>query len=264
MRLFRTTVLMGLLGAAAYFAAHARPDEADAGKGRLSSAVEVCPSFTPKAPQFLAVADLEKSQEVLLALIRANIPLAVAGRSVAIDGQIWASGNNFLEFHDRPSITLGVQITDFQLGPHEEGPIRWTGSFTTNVQGAVHLKKMLARIGSHNTVAVRKDGVSVAFAINLFSVANKWASGKVDLLSPTEVPVTINASLWGIGIGHPIAVPVPVGPVLEFAFDTQSAIDFSGTRFELRPVRSDAGKEHSFCVIGSLTGQKIQEAARNN
>lgn len=257
MRLFRTTVLVGLLGAAAYFAAHARPDETETENGRLSSVVDICPSFKPEAPQFLAVADLEKLQEVLLGLIRANIPLDVTGRSVSIDGQIWASGNNFLEFHDNPSITLRVQVTNFHLGSHEEGPIRWLGSLTTNVQGAVHLKKMLARIGSHNTVAVRKDEVSISFAISLFSVPGKWASGKVDLLSPTEVPVTINASLWGIGIGHPIAVPVPVGPVLDFAFDTEGVIDVSGTRFELRPVRSDAGKEHSFCVVGSLTGQRI-------
>jgi hypothetical protein len=260
MRLIRNTVLAGLLGGAAFFAAYAHPDVTDIEGGKLSSVLENCPSFKPEAPQFLAVVDLEKSKKVLLGLIGANIPLKVTGHSVTIDGQIWASGNHFLEFHDNPSVTLSALLTDFRLGSLEAGPLRWQGSLVANVQGAVHLKKMLARIGSHNTVSVSKDAVSVGFAISLFSAPGKWISGRVDLLSPTEVPVTANTSLWGIDIGHPMSVPVPVGTVLDFAFDTERIVDVSGTRFEMKPVRSDAGKQHSYCVVVSLTAQEFNLA----
>lgn len=256
MRLLNTAVLVVVVGAVSYLVAHAHPERPE--PPQKSTLADQCAQFNPGAQQVLVVLDKDILQQAMQVVLKSNLPAKLSGKSVGIDGQIWASGDNFLEFHDNPSITFSAVVKSFELSEIVNGPppllLKWKGRLAADVEGAVRLKKMLARIGSHNTITFQKDPV-VDFAVNLYSVEKTWMSFTLDVIEPASISVTAKAQLWGIGIGQPIAIPVPVGTVFNASFADPVKFPVLGTEFELVPVSSELGKQGSYCVVARLTGK---------
>jgi hypothetical protein len=188
-------------------------------------------------------------------VVNANIPYTINSKSVGIDGQIWVSGNNYLEFHDSPSVTAAATLKHFSLAQRTEAnALVWRTMLVADVAGNAHLKRMLARTGAHNTVALQKRDVGVDIDIALLPAPKSWFSTSVTVISPESIPVTAETSIWGIGIGAPFSVPVPAGQVVaRFSHAAPYKLEGVGVKATLEPERASIGKQNTYCVTGIIS-----------
>jgi hypothetical protein len=237
-------------GAIALMLSHARPtlsvapaelaiDETSCGQKRSQSEVSVL-----IGAQFLKTA--------LSRVARANIPYTVTGRSVRIEGQIWASGDNYLEFHNNPSVDFTASLKKLELEQLKDAPT-WKILLVADVIGNARLKKMLARVGSHNTVQLKKLDVPVEALIAMQAGEKAWLLATLTIVSPDYVPVTAESAIWGIDIGVPFRVPLPSKQtVAQIRFDATSEFSLLNIPFRLSPERTAIGGNGSYCAFGRL------------
>src|SRR4051794_21693765 len=156
MRLSKTVAVASVLGVLAFLVSHAHPEPVRADTG--NQAEVGCPTYSPGQKTFLARLHKNFIGNSATQVVRSNLPYKASGKSVSIDGQIWASGNNYLEFYDNPSLHFTATVPAMQLTPVAGPATRWSAVISdVSVSGAVHLKRMLARVGAHNTVSFTKD-----------------------------------------------------------------------------------------------------------
>lgn len=197
-------------------------------------------------------------------VVKPNLPYTVSGRSIAIDGQIWRSGDNFLEFHDNPSVTLSATVEKIELRTNTGTQPHWTMVLQVDVSGTARLKKMIAHIGSHNSVSLKKDDVTIEARLTLLPVDGAWLRATMDVLSPPYVPVTAETSIWGIDIGHPFRIPVPVGQVADLTAKTIVDFDFLGEQFQVSPRRAWLDGQEAYCVSSELRSKSLDGRRAEN
>lgn len=184
---------------------------------------------------------------------RANIPYIVTGRSIRIDGQIWASGDNYLEFHDNPSVDFTANLKKLELEQVKDTPA-WNVLLVADVVGNARLKKSLGRVGSHNTIQLKKLDVPIKALIAMQAGERAWLLATMTILSPDYVSVTAETAIWGIDIGVPFRIPVPSKqPVVQVRFDTAPEFSLLDMTFRLAPERTAVGRNGAYCAFGRLT-----------
>ncbi|MBZ0216156.1 MAG: hypothetical protein K8F25_06370 [Fimbriimonadaceae bacterium] len=225
----------------AYVLGFAAPPTAAPGNVELG----ICPANQPSDVSLAIPA--EELTDLIRTVLSDNIPMSVTARSVKIDGQIWSSGNQFLEFHDNPSVNVIGRLESVELQKIETG-LTWNARLRSNLSGAIHLKKMIANVGSHNTVTFRKDPV-LDFRVEFLPTDSAAAHVTVLLVDPSSISVTAEAKIWEIGIGHPISIDLPVNEKL-VDFSLVNPLEFAGVKFT--PKSATVVDNNFYCITGTL------------
>lgn len=247
MRTVRRIVFIAIGGALAFVLSYAHPSTVTSATSKYPDET-VC-GRVPPGTEVFGFFGAEALKAFVSNAAKANLPRTVTGRSIGIDGQIWSKGDNFLEFHDSPSIDFSAALRNPQVSVMDGSAPKWKIAFDADVSGTARLKRMLAHVGAHNSIALKKDNVSIEAQLSLQPVEQAWVSVVLSVVNPPYIPVTATSRIWGIDVGYPFRLPVPAGP-FSAQLNTTTKFSLLGVELQLSPLRASIGIGNTYCVFG--------------